>query len=206
MKEKNSVEKTTRMREREASALFTYLKPKPVSWPRRLHLAEVDGKMWWTDSYLLLPVGDAMTYLLARYNLAPEPMLCEVGRTIVRVDTNRPVDLAALVVKYAPKRGMVDVAPLELGGRPLVQIEPLTGTQQVLWSTDGVKVTHRVDAKKVAVVEAAGGDRWRVAAKVPNAAMVRFDGKAPVGFLAPMRPERSDTTASHSGGNDERTG
>jgi len=181
------MEKTTRTREREASALFTYLKPKSASWPKRLHLAEVDGKMWWTDSYLLLPAGDAMTDLLARYNLTPEPMLCEVGRTIVRVDTNHPVNLAGLVVKYAPKRGMVDVAPLEFGGRPLVQIEATTGTQQVLWSTDGVKVTHRVDAKKVAVVEAAGGDRWRVAAKVPNAAMVRFDGKAPVGFLMPMR-------------------
>ena len=176
---------TERERERKASALFTFLKPNTSRG--RLLLAEIDGEMWWSDAHLLLRVDDAMAALLARYNLAPEPMVCEVRKTIVRTDAPPIKQFPEMLAKYAPKRGMVDVAPLEFGGLPLMQIEPMSGTLQVLWSTDGVKVTHRLDASMVAVVEAAGGDRWRVAVKVPNAALVRFDGEVPVGLLMPMR-------------------
>lgn len=176
---------TERERERKASALFTFLKPNTSRG--RLLLAEIDGEMWWSDAHLLLRVDDAMAALLARYNLAPEPMVCEVRKTIVRTDAPPIKQFPEMLAKYAPKRGMVDVAPLEFGGLPLMQIARQSGTQQVLWSTDGVKVTHRLDASMVAVVEAAGGDRWRVAVKVPNAALVRFDGKVPVGLLMPMR-------------------
>lgn len=176
---------TERERERKASALFTFLKSN-TSWCR-LFLAEIGGEMWWSDAHLMLKVDDAMAALLARYNLPPEPMVCEVRKTIVRTEAPPTTQLPALLAKYAPKRGMVDVAPLEFGGLPLMQIQPMRGTQQVLWSTDGVKVTHRLNASKLAVVEAGGGDRWRVAVKVPNAALVRFDGKVPVGLLMPMR-------------------
>jgi len=171
------MKKTPRQIEREAATLARYLKSHGRG---RLMLAEVKGRMWWTDSYIALRVDEAMERLLADYNLKPEPMYCNVGRTIVRND-NTPVDLEEFLGKWTAKRGMVEVKPLELGGSTLMVPAERGGALMELWSTDGEKVTHRPNSALVARVLAGGGDRFMVLDGT-RSPLVRYDGDEPIGL------------------------
>ena len=172
-----------RSAERKARSLFAYLKSG-----RRLFISEVGDELWWSDSFIMLKVDEGVTTLLADYNLEPEPMVCEIGRTIVRTD-NKPAGMAELLARSTPKRGMVDVAPLEFGGRTLT-VDTGSAVEE-LWSTDGTTVTHRLNTDLVARVQAAGGDRFRtVPPDTPDGLpkpLVRYNGRDPIGLLMPIR-------------------
>lgn len=178
------MKKSPRQIGREAASLMRHLRSHPYG---RLMICKVKGGLWWTDGYVAARVDQAVERLLADYNLKPEPMVCAVGRTIVRNDNTAP-DIAKLLEKYTPKRGMVEVRPLEFGGHTLT-IKADRGDAVVeLWSTDGATVTHRLNSAYVARVMAAGGDRFKVLPGTSNA-VVRFDGAEPVGMVMPVRSD-----------------
>ena len=91
------MKKSPRQIEREAASLLRHLRSHPYG---RLMICEVRGGLWWTDSYVAARADQAVERLLADYNLKPEPMVCSVGRTIVRTDNAAP-KLADLLDKAA---------------------------------------------------------------------------------------------------------
>ena len=184
---------TNRIHEKQAAALWRYLKTGP-GWGRRLIVSKHEGRLWWSDGYLMLPVGPAMELLMADYNLPPEPMVCSVGRTLVRND-GKPSDFTALINKATPKKGMATLRPVEFDGSPLTIADNLTGSTLELWSADGGKtVTHKFNRQLLETVYAGGGTEFR-AAKTSGGSwdgpVVRFDASGVLtGLLMPTRVEQ----------------
>ena len=168
--------------------LYRYLKKHGS----RLLLNEVDGRMWWSNAYVIAPVDVAMTELLALYNLTPEPMNCDVDSTIVRNDTD-PVNMASLLAKFQAKNSKTyaTVKPLQVGETTLLTSTATTAGTGLceLWSTDGATVTHRFLADHLKVVLSAGGDHMVSIADKPKGPTARFGEDGLAGLLMPVYGE-----------------
>lgn len=168
----------------EAAAIRKYLKGST----NRLMLAEVNGAVWWSDSYLMLPVGAGMTRLLMLHNLPVEPMTCDTSDgTITRTRTDAP-NFQGLVDRYVAPKGMKLIRPLTYTGHPIVVRSALAGHDLELWTADGVTVAAALNADIRAMVGRSFGEQiWKKLPGESNAA-VRFDQQGdPVGLLMCVR-------------------
>ena len=168
--------------QRDARKLHAYLKRNgPGS---RLILSRVDGELWWSDAYVMLPVDTGMAVLLDDYNLTAEPMVCHVAHTIKRAG-DATTDFQKLIASSTVSlKKMLAVEPVMLNGHTLLADDGRT--IQELWSADqGRSVTHRFDRNRL---DLAGRDgEWRCSPdNIGRAPAVRYvDGKV-TGLLMPL--------------------
>lgn len=140
---------------RTQSSLHKYLKESG-----RLFIAEVNGEMWFTDSYLAAPVPLSLHLLMADYNLKVEPMNCDVAATIRRRDGDvPPVELAKLVPEFT--KALREVKPLTLGSHPV--LTEGVGSQVVEhWSLDGKTASHAFDHRKLQILALVSAEPMRL--------------------------------------------
>ena len=156
--------------ERRANALWRHLKTRD-----RLYVGPADGGLWWTEGFVMAPVDDVVTELLARYNLTPEPMKCTAGATLRHTDLPPPPNMAKVVADATAKpRGMVEVRPLLLGG---AEVQTLAGDHAAqLWTADGKTVACAVNPKLLALVSRPGHTLWMRRGAPMSPLVVRRDG------------------------------
>lgn len=168
--------------QRQARTLHAYLKRN--GFGSRLVLAHLDGQLWWSDAYLMLPVDVGVVALLDDYNLKAEPMVCEVGRTIKKVGSD-PADFQRLVAtSTVALKNMVEITPVMLGGHTLLVDNGQLVSE--LWSADGGRtVTHRFVRSKLDVVGRDGD--WRcVPDELGQRPAVRYEEGKLTGLLMPL--------------------
>ena len=168
--------------QRDARRLYAYLKRNGRS--SRLLLNHVDGELWWSDGFLLLPADVAMVELLDDFNLTAEPMVCEIGRTVKKVGGEAPDFQGLVALATVTLKKMVAIAPVMLNGSTLL-IDDGTYTKE-LWSADGGRtVTHQFDRSRLDVVGRDG--EWRCSPeKIGQQAAARYDEYRLTGLLMPF--------------------
>lgn len=118
------------------TALYRHLKAH-----YRVMLAEHDGSLWATNSYWMVRLdGEQGVFgkLLAEYNLPYEPMVCEVGRTLMRTGQDPP-NVGALVPDSLNGYGAVE--RFTIGGAPLSTEKKDTEAELWVRSDDSRLVT-----------------------------------------------------------------
>ena len=162
---------------------------KLFSQLRQVHtfcvMRDVDGALWATDKLWMVKVLPAqeklLNALLADYNLPLEPMVCEVGRTLRRIEA-KPPELAP-ILKGIPKKAPALIRH-SVGGFPI--FIRTDGTRWAgVWTADDHAVT--LDAEKVTFVEdLAGPGEWFSGGNSLSPCSLR-QGRDVVALLMPIR-------------------
>lgn len=148
-----------------------------------LMLAEHDGSLWVTEKYMAARLEgsalDRMADLLALYNLTVEPMVCEVGSTIIRNDATPP-DVGKVIPAPAhqAKRFLI-------GTSPVLVDSPMDGGGLQLWEANGRRVCLQPSIMSMVDRLAIEGE-WFVSAK-EHAPLVKIHNDRPVAAVMPVR-------------------
>lgn len=175
--------------------LFRYFKASTGP----LLIGTYDNHLWATDTYVLIKMagdfGQALTDLLADYNLAAEPLACSVGQTIRRIEQD-PINLAYLF----KSRKLVRVRRFEIQGIPMYA--SLKGISCELWLTSDDYIVP-VDTEKVALLEdCTPNGHWKTG-DGPLQPLVLSGDSGVAGLLMPFR---SPFAGPVPGGLDDRAG
>lgn len=117
----------------------------------RLMLAEHDGDLWVTDSYMavrLIGTDNAVASLLALYNLPFEAMVCDVDSTVVRREGAQTPDIGRLIpaidVLTPATRFHIGNAPALVEGSGSSPLHELwtAGKTQFCMNPDVVKIVN----------------------------------------------------------------
>lgn len=156
----------------------------------RMILAEHDGQMWVTDSYLLIPVDEksVVAQLLAEYNLPFEPMVCDVRRTVVRRKNDRVPDVGSVIPDAKALKSLAAIKRETLAGQDAFGM--LQGELTRIYS-NRLELPVVLNDARATMAEHFTPDAAWMTGPDPLKAVARVRGKAAIGLLMPCRADHA---------------
>lgn len=146
----------------------------------RLILSEIEGELWASDGFLLIPVDEhsLVAELLAEFNLPFEPMVCDVRRTVVQRKADVIPNLASLLPDTS---ALKPLKPELIDGHEVY----INGGDAMVWTTGAHLIL--LDATRVAITERfTPGAQWMASGGLRRLVARVLNDRA-VGLLMPVR-------------------